>query len=589
MAIVVVALAGCGRQPEAPFDPADPARGPGGLVGNGAAVSSGRFAGEGMVHPAPRPGAVAPAADVAIPTCDGACQTYCDGLGLDNPVDAALCPVLWGVGLDTQPVDTAAACRRMFVDLVGRFPTRAEVRTTCEGKTWGQVARALIAGGSFVQLGQRRWADALLYNNEAVNVERIFDMDRLVGKLYAGKVAYDQFATILAAHPVLTRRHATPADRAEAAFELLLGRPPYERERADLGRLYVLWDNGYYDHPALGLRVPDAVIAYQCLAADGTVDAATKGECTSVLWGYQELILQPDLRARDRVMWSGLLRPEEWAALQAPGRILTQQLGFWEHAVSDVLAQYLGYDVAAAAPAVRQKLVEYVLAYNGDMRAAHHAVVTSQLYLQSSQTDAPAASHRWTYGPLRQIEVEGWIDTIKNATGFAMSGCDHRIAQPELLLENGSLGGYALVQSSHWQTGKDGHVVSDYRDLARTLGGCPENQVGGRFKAVSILTTATQEGFVKKVCNPGLASGAGVAVARLLPPGVDARRALDGDVAQAIVDHQVGLFLGRDASAEEKAEAQKSAAACTPKPCTAESFARPACYAILSSSELLFY
>ena len=36
------------------------------------------------------------------------------------------------------------------------------------------------------------------------------------------------------------------------------------------------------------------------------------------------------------------------------------------------------------------------------------------------------------------------------------------------------------------------------------LGGCPENQAGGRFSTVSILTTASQEEFVRETCQLGV-------------------------------------------------------------------------------------
>lgn len=585
VACALALAAGCGES-EAPFDPRDPARGPGRMVGNGAPVSDGRFAGEGMQDPA---ALEAPAPTAAIPPCGAACQSHCAALALENPVDAAVCPVLWGAGLDTRAIAGVEACRRLFLDLTGRAPTRDEVQATCDGRSWGDVARALMATDAFVELNQRRWADLLLYNNEAVSVERLYDMDGLVGKLYRGKVPYDQFAAVLSAHPVLTRRHATAGDRAEALFKILLGRPPYESERSDLARLYTLWGNGYYDHPALG-RLPDAIIDYQCVTPDGRPDPAEKGECTSVLWGFTELILSPDIRAKNGEMWSGLLRPDEWSHLQAPGRVLSGgRFGMWEHAVGEVLTHYLGYDLGTSVPEVRDRLIEYVLRYGGDIRAAHHAVVTSQVYLQSATGETPTA-HRWTHGPLKQVEVEAWIDSIKHATGFAMGRCDHRIPQPELLLERNALAGVAVLEASRWQIRTDANrVVSDYRDLARTLGGCPQNVVGGRFKTISILTTATQEGFVKKVCNPGLAKDQGVPIERLLPAGMNARQALDPETAEQLFDHQVGLFYGRALSEEERADARAAAESCTPKPCTVESFARPLCHALLTSSELLFY
>src|SRR5690348_5026171 len=92
------ALAGCGSA--SVFDPANPASGPGGLVGNGAPVTNGLFAGGDDALPVPR--AVAPPDDTRPPDCDGACVSFCDAAGLQNPVNRGLCRSLWGVGLDSH-------------------------------------------------------------------------------------------------------------------------------------------------------------------------------------------------------------------------------------------------------------------------------------------------------------------------------------------------------------------------------------------------------------------------------------------------------------------------------------------------------
>ncbi|MDH5675992.1 MAG: hypothetical protein OEZ06_27970 [Myxococcales bacterium] len=587
--VLLVALAltlgvgGCTRY-EHDFSVGDPARGPGALAGSDEAINS-EFS--GGTSPAPEAAAVTLPEDGSIPDCDAACRAHCDGLGLDNPVDEAMCPSLWGVGLATQPIDALEACRRIYADLGGRLPGFGEVRDDCRERPLGEVVSGLMAEPEFVLIGQRQWADALRYNNEAVNFERIYDADALVGKLYRGEVAYDEFAAVISAHPVLTRRYDTPGDRAEALFSLLLGRPPYENERSDLARLYALWGNGYYDHPKLQTRLPDAVIEYRCIDEAGGVDDATKGECTSVLWGYNELILEPDFRAQDGQMWSGLLTAEEWEALSAPGRILSGLLGFWEHAVDDVLQQYLGYDLGKQLPEVRQRLIEYLLEHDGDLRAVHYAVATSQVYLQSTAT-ADASAPRYTYGPFKQVEVETWIDSVKAITGYDLSSCDHRLPVPENLIESGFLG-TAVVHQSRWDLGDDGDVVGDYRNLARTLGGCPDNSVGGRFKTISILTTATQLGFVTEVCNATLEPGRGAAIAKLLPADIEADTALDADLAESILEAQVRRFFGRPSREAERLDAREHADACAPKPCTAEAFARPLCYALLGGSEMLFY
>lgn len=576
------------------MDPGDPARGPGQLVGNGGPVSDGDFAGGSDAMPSPRD--VLPPAPGQPLDCDAECRAYCDGLGLDNPVNAGLCGSAWGVGLALRPVDRAEACRRLYADLVGRFPTPTEIADVCStDRAWGDVVAALQDTDEYLLVNQRRWADKLLYNNRAVSFERAYDMDELVGKAFRGLVAWDQFAAVTSAHPVVVRRHDTPNDRAEFVFKLFLGRPPYEAERADLGRLYQLWTNGYWTHPHVGV-VPDAYIQFACVDKDGRRDPETIGECTSTQWGYQELTLTPDPRRMEQqgeqegTMWAGYLTPDQWEVLQAPGRTIAKQPAFWETAVDDALSQFFGYGLGNAVPEVRHELVQYLLRYNGDIRALHYAIATSFAYLQSSE-GASATDLRWTYGPLKQIQVEGWIDTIELTTGIRLGQCDHRLPHPEdyvgeEALEEAGGWAYALVNMSRWDVTEDREVAGEYRDLARTLGGCPSNEVGGRFTTVSVLNTAVQEAFVAEVCGLG---GGGIEIERLLPEGVTARQALDPATAEAILAHQQRLLLGRSLDDTERTLASDAATACTPAPCTAETFARPACFALLSSSEMLFY
>lgn len=582
------------------MDPGDPARGPGQLVGNGAPVSDGNFRGGADPLPLPRD-VPAPADDVGI-DCTGDCQAYCDGLGLENPVNVGICPVTWGVGLSTQPVDGLEACRRLYADMLGRYPTGVEIGTVCTQPTWGDTVSQVLASDEFAALHQRKWADKLLYNNRAVNFERAFDMDDLVGKTFRGLVSWDQFAAVTSAHPVIMRRLDTAGDRAEFMFKLFLGRPPYAGERSDMARLYRLWNNGYWDHPHVGV-LPDAYVEFACVNENGDRDGSTIGECTSVLWGHRELTLRPDPQRVERdgeqegMLWSGFLKPDEWEKLQEPGRILASEPAFWEWVVDETLQQYFGYDLAAAAPTVRHELVRYLLEYNGDIRALHYAIATSVPYIQSSRGETPTA-HRWTYGPLKQIEVEGWIDSVKRMTGTGLSRCDHRLPHPEDYLEVDNdddeeepqtLSGWAiaLVRNTRWDVDGDLEVETDYRNLARTLGGCPSNEVGGRFTTVSVLNTAVQEAFIAEAC--GIGDERGVDLERLLPEGMAGSTALDPATAEAIVTHQEWAFFGRPPNAEELAEAATNAQECSPAPCDAESFARPMCFALLSSSEMLFY
>ncbi|QDG54921.1 DUF1549 domain-containing protein [Persicimonas caeni] len=591
MAVCLIALwvaSGCQQEPS-DFDPINPGKGPGQMVGNDGPLNTGPFAGVDQSMPQTRQ--VDPPDDASLPDCGEDCLDYCNSLDLQNPVNRGLCPSLWGVGLEPRPVQTAEACRRLFADMIGRFPTEQEVASVCKDRPWAEVVNDLMSRDEFVELNQRFWADRLLYNNEAVSVVRIFDADDLVGKLYRGEVPYDQFAAVVSAHPVLTRRYATAGDRAEALFWLLMGRPPLGSERSDLARLYNLWHNGYYDHPHLGERLPDAFIEYECVTDEGEVNSETKGACTSVLWGYNELILKPDMRAEEdgEVMWSGLLKDHEWEKLQLPGKILAGQSEFWEKAVDDVLEQYLGYDLGRMAPEVRNELVSHLLEHDADIRSVHFAVATSAAYLQSAQGQTDTR-FRWTWGPLKQVHAETWLDTIEHTTGYELGDCDHRIPETRDLERSDRLGTIALLKNSRWPLEDDGDIDDGYRSLAQALGGCPRNDVGGRFRIVSILTTAQQLNFVNRICNPSFDGDLdGVDASMLLPPDIDPDVAVDRELAAKIVGYQTKKFFSRSASGSELDDARDHGEACSRQVCTAEEFARPACFALLSSSEMLFY
>src|SRR5690606_22841317 len=201
----------------------------------------------------PVPAAVPPPPEGVAIDCGSECTAYCDSLPLENPVNIGACESLWGVGLTTTPVAPLEACRRLYADLLGRYPTPSEVSTVCAQPSWGDTVKALQATPEYLLVNQRRWADKLLYNNRAVNFERAFDMDELVGKAFSGLVSWDQFAAVTSAHPVFVRRHNNASDRVSYLFKLFLGRPPYENERSDMARLYRLWNNGYWEHPHIGL------------------------------------------------------------------------------------------------------------------------------------------------------------------------------------------------------------------------------------------------------------------------------------------------------------------------------------------------
>src|SRR5690606_17317247 len=239
------------------FDPQAPARGPSEHLPRTDPKTMEFQGGEDQV-----PTPFETATGTALSSCDTSCRSYCDNQPLSNPMNVGLCSSLWGLGHSGTPVVREEACRRLFADALGRLPSYNEIEEQCLGKSWDEVVRKVLSSKEFVRVNRRHWADRLRYDTEAISVERIYDVHLVVKALYEGRIAYDQFVAVVSAHPVLTRRHDTEGDRAEALMWTFLGRPPFGSERADLGRLYHLWYNGYYDHPLLGTRLPDAYIRY---------------------------------------------------------------------------------------------------------------------------------------------------------------------------------------------------------------------------------------------------------------------------------------------------------------------------------------
>ena len=88
----------------------------------------------------------------------------------------------------------------------------------------------------------------------------------------------------------------------------------------------------------------------------------------------------------------------------------------WEHAATRMLTKYLGYDLGQEVPAVREELVEYVLAHDGDLRALAFAVLTSLPYRQTTN-GADSAPLPYAYGPLKQTEAEGWVESVARIAG----------------------------------------------------------------------------------------------------------------------------------------------------------------------------
>src|SRR5690606_8866290 len=144
----VATLSACNQ--EYVFVPQDTARGPGELAGLSAVLNT-TFG-----------GGASP--DIQSRLIDGDpdwqnfnadCEAFCASQPFDNPIDEAICPHLWGAGFDTRPVDDEQACRRIFADMRGIFPTYDEIEETCLGRPIANIVEQLIESEEFVFQNQR--------------------------------------------------------------------------------------------------------------------------------------------------------------------------------------------------------------------------------------------------------------------------------------------------------------------------------------------------------------------------------------------------------------------------------------------------
>jgi hypothetical protein len=102
--------------------------------------------------------------DTRPPDCDGACVSYCNAAGLQNPVNRGMCRSLWGVGLNHRPIEHAEACRRL-----GALVRAAGIAGAA---TWLLDASAAYAGDR-VQFGKPIGRQQALQQQLAVMAEQV--------------------------------------------------------------------------------------------------------------------------------------------------------------------------------------------------------------------------------------------------------------------------------------------------------------------------------------------------------------------------------------------------------------------------------
>lgn len=507
-------------------------------------------------------------------------------------IDAATHASFFLAGHEPREDDRPALCRRLFADLIGRYPTRDEVIETCGDRPVEVIVDDLMSRDAHLFLAQRQWRDRLDTLDVIVRFSYLRSLYEEVDKLTRGELLYPAFAERVLAHPGFVGQDFFPAERAKRAFRAFLGRPATDAEANDFGNLFRPWYLAQQPDPDF------PYIQYnQPYLSNGYCEPFAP--CSTKLFGGASLGLSGSFQ--QFATWETIDETTR-QALFVPGRLLSRQPLFWEAAADDILERYLGWNdggrfprtVGIELPAVRRALTRY-LEQTGNWGGAERLVLTSWLYRQRTvfepderpARDAPV----WTSGPVKAADAETWLDSAMNVT-IDFGTCDPRypdgfgyslIAQALMNDPRWSPSAIAAeFQKLHALSGSrlplvyapdyEGLIPSfQYYGVARLIGGCPGFGTT-RTEPVGTAFAFTQESLAELLCQEGV---------------VDEGRPLIPETAFTL-HHQMSLVFGREAREEEVAAFLAAHDMCTDD-CDHESTIRSVCVGLLGSAEMLFY
>jgi hypothetical protein len=436
----------------------------------------------------------------------------------DNVIDAVLAPMLAAQHLDVVPEDPAVLCRRLAIDLTGVAPTPDVIAASCVGRSPRDMAVQLmnaptdarIPDGSppYVWVNRRWWADRFQYqstqNDGSTWYTYVRDLDDLVGQLYAGTLPYDAFTRRALASPAFARRFGDLyikldlVEMATRAYQIFLGRDALPSEAADFGNLWRSWAVVFMNDAASRAIYPDCPTSgcdHYDVGVDGShCDGAKLLGCQSTVMGAAAVVPSQAKFVR----WYDLL-PEDLLLLETPGRLIVAQREFAEAAVDRALEQYLGWWKTSTylpdtdVPAVRDALVQKLIASGYDLRALDLEIVSSLLYTQRAaiRPDAPTAPV-WASGPTKMFYAEAWLDTLAAATGRQLGGCDFRFSDTTVAARTDS------IQIKYRFPTSPGFDPLFYSDTAHGMGGCPTANAHG--SPSGLAPAVTRRVALQQIC-----------------------------------------------------------------------------------------
>ena len=517
-------------------------------------------------------------------------KTGCDA----NPLDQALCSEYEAAGFQPVQANATELCTRLFVDLHGVRPSRAQI-DSCAGRDIVTQVKSMQSSKEYRHTQRRRWADRFQYSDYMVDVSSIRRLDGMVDDLYQGRLGYREFAVVALSHPGFVGRHigyGQPDMVADAAFDAFLGRSATTPERFDVGNLWKPWVGGGFfggedgpvalaaedEPPYYGYGMEPMLDPYAC-------EAGVRS-CESTLLGYASVEFPRN--GRESYMYASDLTDADWHALREPGRLFTSLPMFWEAQVDEVLVRYLGYDLGKLRPAARQRLVEYFEQSGGDIRKLERAVLTSWAYrLPAVNLPERPDALRYTpfaYGPTKPMIAETFIHSVGALTGETAGNCDWRYPNLPDWYYPGNPDLDEALDDVYPRT-DDGMIDPWFRNLAIQMGGCPGTMDFNTFTPrersnhIGLMAAVAQEEVVVELCFVRDAKG-------LLPENVNPLDTSEAAV-RATVRNVLDRAVGGVTDLEIEQVMQGRASECGN--CTAEAVARDLCGAVASGAEFLFY
>jgi hypothetical protein len=531
----------------------------------------------------------AAAADSCIPAYQG-----------DHPIDRVLQPILWRNAIKTVEADTGEICRRLYADLLGRYPSASEIASSCANKTIDQIARDFQARDEYLLASERHWRDRLDTSDVVVDWRYLKDLYHNVDELHRGRMKYGDFAITTLVHPGFVMMEFEPERIATRVFRSFLGREPTKAEAADLGALYRPWIPAQEADPSFSyiMTIRAYLLPYLCNAI---------APCTSSLFGGMKLIIPH--AGLSQIRYENL-DAAQVDALKDVGRLIARQPFFWEAAADEILNRLLGWsdggrfprEPGVLIPEVRQVLASY-LETTGDYPGAERLVLTSLLYRQSSHVepdglgDDPSAPEAPVFasGPVKPASAEVWLDSLAPLTWINIGTCDPRYPDffAYFLMYQAQMEGQITLQQladdmRRLHTMQDSRIYfgpnqgqlpidepsTTYTYVARLIGGCPGFQAP-RQEASGLVFGFSQETLAEYACATGVAQN-------VEPPSGE--RSL-----QSVLAHQMRTVFGREPRVDELRAFIEGFNRCTGDDCTRAGQTRSICTALLGSAEMLFY